>query len=145
MKEAEQTEQATTLWNRMLELIRESVDYFKYSLIEGDWLTALLFVFVILIILFVLMVIIANLWEAFLANLPYLVSHPFGLPPSRRYLVRVGSAEALEYTWKYPYLIVGGSRYRFNKYVIDKDNPLKFQTSNGTLFEFEKKPPSTET
>jgi hypothetical protein len=79
-------------------------------------------------------------WELFLSNMPYLSTHPIGLPPSRKYLVRVENSEAYEFSWSYPYLVVGGSRYRFNKYVIDKDNPLRFQTANGTLFEFVRNP-----
>jgi hypothetical protein len=133
-------DEISELWARALEWIRESLDYLRFSLMEGDWLTALLIAFLLLVLLFVILAVLVNFWELFLSNMPYLSTHPIGLPPSRKYLVRVENSEAYEFSWSYPYLIVGGSRYRFNKYVIDKDNPLRFQTANGTLFEFIRNP-----
>ncbi len=133
-------EDARNLLNSALEWVKESFEYFQYTLMEGDWLAALLYVSLLLIILFVILAVLFNGWEMFLSNMPYLTSHPFGLPPSRNYLVRIQGSDAYDFTWKYPYLLVQGSRYRFNTYVIDKDDPMRFQTANGTIFEFEKKP-----
>lgn len=134
------TETLWVVWTQLKAGLQSGLQFLQQTLLEGDWIAALLCFLLLMACLFLVFAFLIKCWHWALSALPVISTHPLRWPSSRRFQVRIEGSPPYDFSWKYPYLISDGSRYRFDKHVVDSENRRKFRTYTGTTFEFVRRP-----